>query len=264
MVSAGAIVYELLGFAMVSRFVLIAVCWVMLFTIGMSQEELGELKLNFKLKGGIPEAVPINVPGAVLKSEDLIVNKDNRGIANIFVWVYTGRGAAPIVKPPPRNKKVSLAAKGFRFQPHSLVAQIGDTMTVTNADNVAYNVNLQFFNNPRNLLLTPQQKAAFKIAAGQPTVADVACNIHPWMSAKVLLLDHPFAAISDEDGEVLIRGLPVGNKLTFRAHHERGTFNNEIFVNGIKDKWRRNNFELTIKTGLNDVGVVELPVDEFK
>ncbi len=51
--------------------------------------------------------------------------------------------------------------------------------------------------------------------------------------------------------------------MVFRASHESGTFKNEIYVNGKKDKWKRNNFEVKIKKGMNDLGTVEVPAANF-
>ena len=67
-----------------------------------------------------------------------------------------------------------------------------------------------------------------------------------------------------QTGEVIIKGLPAGKKITFRAYHERGTFKNQVYVDGKKEKWSKNNFEIKIKEGMNDMGVVEVPVGEFK
>ena len=31
--------------------------------------------------------------------------------------------------------------------------------------------------------------------------------------------DHPFAAVSDENGDLTIKGLPAGEELVFRVYH---------------------------------------------
>ena len=200
-----------------------------------------------------------------LKDESLVVNKDNKGISNIFVFVYTGRGGTKLAKVPPQNKMHELANKDCRFEPHAMVLQAGDTLKVTNPDDVGHNANLQFFNNKaENFVIPAKQHKEVVLTQAEPAVTEVACNIHPWMKAQVLVLDHPFAAITDKDGVVVIKGLPAGEKIVFRATHELGTFKNEIYVDGKKDKWKSNKFEVKIKEGMNDMGVVEVPAKEFK
>ncbi len=93
----------------------------------------------------------------------------------------------------------------------------------------------------------------------EPGLVNVTCNIHPWMKAKLLVLDHPFAAVSDENGEIVIKGIPVGEQV-FRANHEAGKID-EVSVGGKDEKWSRSRFTLDIKPGMNDLGTVVIPKD---
>ena len=235
-------------------------------------QETGDLKIQFKLKGEVPEATSIEPTVDVaycrqydLVSEQLVVNKANKGIANVFVYVYTGRGATKLDKFPRGNGKRVLKTKGCRFEPHAMIARVGDTITIKNEDAIQYAASLQLINHaPFGFLRPPNQPIVFKVRQPEPAVARVVCNIHPWMHARLLLLDHPFAAISDQNGQVEIRDLPVGKELTFRVYHESGSFRNEIYVNGKKDKWSKNSLKIKIDKGMNDMGVVEVPVGEFR
>jgi hypothetical protein len=83
------------------------------------------------------------------------------------------------------------------------------------------------------------------------------------MTAKLVVLDHPFAAVSDSDGNLLIKGLPVGEALVFRAFHESARIK-EAEVDGKKVKWKKSRFEVKIKPGVNDMGTVVLDADQFE
>jgi hypothetical protein len=48
----------------------------------------------------------------------------------------------------------------------------------------------------------------------------VKCDIHPWMSAWVGVLEHPFHAVTGPDGNFKIEGLPAG-KYTIEVWHEK-------------------------------------------
>ena len=40
----------------------------------------------------------------------------------------------------------------------------------------------------------------------------VACDIHPWMKAYIMVFDHPFFAVTAEDGSFEIKGVPAGEQ----------------------------------------------------
>lgn len=236
-------------------------------------EKTGDLKITFKLKGDAPERQKLDVNKDVafcgkfgLLDERLIVNKENGGIANVIVYVYTSsRGGTKLPKMDPPKNTHTLANENCRFEPHILITQAGDTLKVTNPDTVGHNCNLSFLkNDAQNFTIAAGQEKSLLIELSEPAPIPVACNIHPWMQAKLVVLDHPFAAVSDENGELVIKGLPAGDEVVFRANHEAGTFRDEIYINGKKDEWKSNRFEVEIEEGENDLGVVEIPLDQFK
>jgi uncharacterized protein (DUF2141 family) len=48
----------------------------------------------------------------------------------------------------------------------------------------------------------------------------VKCEVHPWMGAWVGVLDHPFFAVTGDDGTFTIKDLPAG-EYTIEAWHEK-------------------------------------------
>jgi hypothetical protein len=40
----------------------------------------------------------------------------------------------------------------------------------------------------------------------------VICSIHPWMEAYWLVLDHPYFAVTDKDGNFEIKNVPAGTQ----------------------------------------------------
>ena len=77
------------------------------------------------------------------------------------------------------------------------------------------------------------------------------------MKAKVLVLEHPFAAVSDKNGDLVIKGVPAGETLVFRVYHEVGKFAG-VEVGG-EEISRRNTFEVEVKAGANDLGTIVMP-----
>jgi hypothetical protein len=46
------------------------------------------------------------------------------------------------------------------------------------------------------------------------------CDVHGWMNAYVGVLDHPFFAVTDNEGKFDLKGLPPGT-YTIEAWHEK-------------------------------------------
>ena len=58
--------------------------------------------------------------------------------------------------------------------------------------------------------------------------------IHVWMGAYILIVDHPYAAVTGKDGRFEIRNLPVGNH-EFRIWHEAVGYLEKKYVVTIKE-----------------------------
>jgi len=229
--------------------------------------QTGDLKVRFVFGGAAPVPSLVNVDKDVeycgkhdLKNERLVVNPDNKGIKNVVLYVYTGRGGSKLDDVAPANKTHTLANDKCRFEPHIVIAQTGDTLKVTNPDAVGHNANLGFFNNKQqNFTIPAGQEKSVELKESEPAPIPIDCNIHPWMKSYIVVLDHPFAAKSDENGDLVIKGLPAG-ELVFRVYHEAGGIK-EVKVNGKDEEWSRSRFKLDIKPGMNDLGTVTIPAD---
>lgn len=240
-------------------------------TSSANAADTGTLKMTFVYGGAppTPALVDINKDKEFcgktdLKDEKLIVNPKNGGIKNVIFYVYTGRGGSKLPEFAPVNNKFTLANDKCRFEPHIVIMQTGDTLTVTNPDEVGHNANMQFLSNaPQNFQIPPGGEKSVSLEKAEPAPIPVDCNIHPWMKSYVVVADHPFVGISNEDGVLEIKGLPVG-KLTFRLWHENADGSiKEIKVGSKKEKLSKNNIELNIKAGENDLGKVEIAAGAF-
>lgn len=49
---------------------------------------------------------------------------------------------------------------------------------------------------------------------------NISCSIHGFMNAKLLTFDHPYFAVSKEDGSFEIKNVPVGEEVTIYMWHE--------------------------------------------
>lgn len=132
-------------------------------------------------------------------------------LSDVVVYVESSKAKA---KP---GKEV-LTMKSKAFSPHVVAIGTGTTIEFPNEDPILHNVfsvsgegfDLGLYKRPRSGSRTFET----------PGVYTLYCNIHPQMSALVVVRDNPYFAKAEKDGAFRIEGVPAGDyKLT--AFHER-------------------------------------------
>ena len=138
------------------------------------------------------------------------------GESAVYVEVIAGK-----TFPAPTAKPV-IDQKGLMFQPHLVVVEQGTTVEFLNSDKVAHNVFwISVGGNKKlghNLGTWPQgEKRPFKF--DNPGAVPLFCNVHPEMSAYVVVSPTPYFATTDKSGEYKIENVPDGS-YTVTAWHE--------------------------------------------
>jgi plastocyanin len=123
--------------------------------------------------------------------------------------------------PAPTAKPV-IDQKGLMFTPHIVVVEQGTTVEFLNSDKVAHNVFwISVGGNKKlghNLGTWPQgEKRPFKF--DNPGAVPLFCNVHPEMSAYIVVTPTPYFAISDKSGTYKIENVPDGT-YSVTAWHE--------------------------------------------
>jgi hypothetical protein len=173
-----------------------------------------------------------------IPNEDIVVSESN-GVANVFVFLDKAPAGHT---PSPPTEALQFDQKNCTFLTHALFCQVGQPVIILNSDGVLHNTRLNApRNGQKNNSVGANDKVGIKLVYTKPERAPVAvkCDLHSWMSAYHLVLDHPFAAVSDKDGNFKIENLPVGTH-QFKVWHERGEGGKPGFL---ESKWK-----VTIKT----------------
>lgn len=208
-----------------------------------------------------PFCAPIEI-----NTDAMLVSQDG-GLRNLVLMFDAKRSKAKVptefAKAP--EAVVTLDNKNCMFEPHIVFARVGQTIEVLNSDQTGHNANFGFFNNPAvNFLIPIGGKKDIKLVAEEATLMPVECNIHPWMKGYVIVQEHPYVGITDEEGNLEIANLPVG-EVTFLVRHENAAGSiDEGTVAGKKQKWSRGRMEIELKPGVNDLGTITLAADKFK
>ncbi|HUL76807.1 MAG TPA: methylamine utilization protein [Vicinamibacteria bacterium] len=133
-------------------------------------------------------------------------------VADAVVWVE-----GPRVKAPPTRAVITM--KGKAFAPRVAVVTVGGTVEFPNQDPIFHNVFSVSGENRFDLDLYKRPKSgAWTFKA--PGLVRVYCNIHPQMSAYVLVRDNPFWARPAASGSFEIADVPPGTWV-LKAWHER-------------------------------------------
>ncbi|MBV9610497.1 MAG: hypothetical protein JO187_13130 [Acidobacteria bacterium] len=107
-----------------------------------------------------------------------------------------------------------MTQKNKSFSPHVMVIPAGSTVEFPNKDPFFHNV-FSLFEGKRFDLGLYEAGTARIVHFDRPGVCYIFCNIHPEMSAVVVVVDTPFYGISDKAGNVTIADVPQGQ---YTAH----------------------------------------------
>jgi plastocyanin len=120
----------------------------------------------------------------------------------------------------PKPAKATMTMKAKAFVPRVLVVAVGATVDFPNEDPIFHNVFSVSGDNRFDLDLYKRPKSG-SWTFQHPGIARVYCNIHPQMSAVVVVRDSPFFTKAATDGSFVIENVPAG-KYALKAWHERG------------------------------------------
>jgi len=146
--------------------------------------------------------------------ERLVVGPDN-GVANTVVYLKDISRGKPLDIPLPRR---SLDQKQCRYEPHILLVPENGPLHLKSSDAVLHTVHMDgaaSYNLP--FPFTNQTVTRNMPTAG---LVNVRCNGgHSWMNAELMVVPHPYYAVTDENGKFELTHVPPG-KYVIVAWHE--------------------------------------------
>ena len=169
--------------------------------------------------------------GPVL-DDSVIVNPKNQGLKNAFVYLRPDdttkdKFDAADIHPTlanPKAKTHTLDQPCCMFVPRVLAMREGDLLTVKNSSPKPHNVKIDAdapSPSLNQLVVSKGELAIEKPFFAQRGLVSFACNIHPWMGGKMMVFNHPYFAVTDDDGKFEIKLAPEG-KLRIMYRHENG------------------------------------------
>jgi hypothetical protein len=194
----------------------------------------------FPVDKAIPERKPLNVTQDAkvclakgpLLDEAVLVNPKGRGIKNVVVYLRPNDpdpkaafGAKEIHPDDAKRKPAELVIDQpcCMFVARVTCARVGDMIVVKNPASVVHNF---FWDSSNNGSFNQNIPANNEWKMPKPLLAEAGpiqykCTVHGWMTGYVRIFDHPYYAITDEDGKFEIKNAPVG-KYRIVFWHENG------------------------------------------
>jgi plastocyanin len=203
---------------------------------------------------GVPAGGVCGAKGPII-DESLMVDPKSKGIKNCIIYIKTTPKEINPELLNPAEQEVKFDNNNCVFEPHVLVVQTSQAVRAINSDNCVHNIRTSPFNDKNiavNPILAPNDKVgvAIKFNATERFPFPVECNMHSWMKAYWLVVDHPYAIVSDKDGKFAIPKLPEGQH-TFMIWHERS---------GVVD---RKGHIVTVVNGKVSEMKIEIPAAKF-
>ncbi len=160
-------------------------------------------------------------------SEEVIVNP-NGTLADVFVYIQDGLKGRTF-EPP--STPVYLDQLNCRFAPHVFGMMAGQPLTIRNYDPLLHNAHAMTRNNAEFNVGQPNQgMQTTKRFANPEVMVHMKCDIHPWMSAYIGVLDHPFFSVTGSDGAFVIGGLPPGTYVVAAWQEKYGSQTQTVTV----------------------------------
>ena len=177
--------------------------------------EAGTLKGHVKYDGKAPkkkrlrmDADPVcgsSHSGAVYSENFKMAEDGSMAEALVYLRDVSYSGGIP-------SEPAVLDQKGCIYTPHVFGMVAGQDLLIKNSDATLHNihsmpkVNKEFnFAMPK---VVKEKKSTF--SQSEPDPFYIKCDVHPWMKSWVLVSDHPYFAVTDENGNFSIEGIPSG------------------------------------------------------
>jgi hypothetical protein len=199
--------------------------------------QAGDVKGQVIFSGAVPKRPVINLTtdkafcekcekGGQVLSEEWVIDPKTKGLQNVVVFLTDAKDPLKTFGDLKalQAKPAVLDQPCCTFIPRLVVLVDGQTLEAKNSSEVAHNTNIssQGGNPNLNPSLPPGKSITVPgwKAVGRPST--VACNIHPWMKAYIWTVPSPYFAVSDKDGNFVIKDVPPGEYKIVYWHESTG------------------------------------------
>ena len=226
----------------------------------------GDVEMTFLYDGKAPEPKPIVGvrDGIKMVDETWLVAKEG-GVKNVVVRLLPDKDARLPIHPDFEKAKgtnVRVDIVGGYFEPRVTIKYTNQDLTFTNLDPFAHNVKADLLKNSPFNILVPGNKLIMlesekhSLNKHDTAVGMLSDAIHPEMKGWLFIHSHPYAGVSDREGKVTLKNVPVG-EWTFVLWHEANGFIKKGTLDGAAAEWPKGRIKIKVEPKMNKVGVIK-------
>jgi Carboxypeptidase regulatory-like domain len=193
----------------------------------------GSVSGTVQLSGPQPAAARINMAadpscvkahsGPVTTEE--VVSGANGALKNVVVSISDGLGSRSF---DPPKQPVVFAQKGCTYSPHILGMRTKQPLELVNNDPTSHNIHPSPQNNREWNIFQPASSSPIEETFARQEIVPVKCNVHPWMKGYIAVFNHPFFAITGEDGTFDLKDVPPGDYVIQAWHEKYGALTQKV------------------------------------
>jgi hypothetical protein len=234
------------------------------------------IKGTFKFTGQAPARMALVIDkeqnicapgGKQVLSEQFVVDPASGGIRDVVIFLSDKKFKPGDPKwehssyDADREAQVEFDQKSCIFLSHMFAMRATQKCKVLNSDPIGHNTNIAGGGRAKteNFLVAGNSYAMYAPGGESPEPFAVACNIHPWMGANMLVRNNPYFAVTDKDGNFEIPNVPAGVDLEFRVWQEKTRYISKISINGERNDKFKGRLKLKLTDG--ETRVLEAVVD---
>jgi len=170
----------------------------------------GSISGTVKFAGTAPEPKPIEVTkdadvcAKTPKFEESLVVGEGNGLKNVVVSITNISSGKEF------GDAMALDQKECLYTPHITLTQVGTELVILNNDGILHNIHSYSEANPAFNQAQPKFRKKLKKKFDQPEIVRVECDADGWMKGWVVVMEHPYYAVSDGSGAFTLTDVPTG------------------------------------------------------
>ncbi len=177
-----------------------------------------------------PQTFPVTKDSQICDPEshkkvslDRLIIGSEGGVANTIVYLKNVTSGKAMDLPQPRR---FLDQKHCRYEPHILVVPETANLQMKSSDATLHTIHMDgaaTYNLP-----FPFQNQVVSRAMSTPGLVNLKCNGgHVWMNAEMMVVSHPYYAVTDETGHFELTNVPPGRYQIVAWHEGWGVSRHE-------------------------------------
>ena len=170
----------------------------------------GSISGTVKFAGTTPEPKPIEVTkdadvcAKTPKFEESLVVGEGNGLKNVVISITSISSGKEF------GEAMALDQKECLYTPHITLTQVGAELAILNNDGILHNIHSYSEANPAFNQAQPKFRKKLKKTFEQPEIVRVECDAHGWMKGWIVVMEHPYYAVSDGSGAFTLSDVPAG------------------------------------------------------